>query len=103
MIFSSTLTTCKNSSFILLLSMVLLYNISKNKNQEKTVKKKRIRNALRLKTRLDGECPVNIFHQLVTLLEQGRGTMMELSCRCNGQVEILLQIHIKGCLHLTQP
>lgn len=40
MIFSSTLTTCKNSSFILLLSMVLLYNISKNKNQEKTVKKK---------------------------------------------------------------
>lgn len=39
--FTSTPTTCKNCSFILLLSMVLLYNISKNKNQEKTVEKKK--------------------------------------------------------------
>jgi len=41
-------------------------------------------------------------HYFITFPEEGRGTVMGLSCRSNGKVEILLQIHIKGCLHLTQ-
>lgn len=42
------------------------------------------------------------FIHFVTFLEDGRGTVMGLSSRSNGKVEILWQIHIKGCLHLTQ-